>query len=117
MKKVYLSILYLAVKAFKFHCKKTVTLTFPRCGEVFVVTEAARFGARVKSLSDAIRKNLFLSSFKFVTHLSSRSCRILRRAALMDSWADDTGNSRRGFAGPNQDCLILPCSARLFMHV
>jgi hypothetical protein len=35
----------------------------------------------------------------------------------MDSWGDDAGNSRRGFAGPNQGCLILPCSARLFMHV
>jgi hypothetical protein len=33
MKKVYLSILYLAVKAFKFHCKKTVTLAFPRVGK------------------------------------------------------------------------------------
>jgi hypothetical protein len=40
--------LYLTVKAFRFHCKKTVTLVFPRCGEVFVVTEAERFGARVK---------------------------------------------------------------------
>ena len=35
-----LSILDLTVKAFKFHCKKTVTLAFPRCGEVLVVTEA-----------------------------------------------------------------------------
>jgi hypothetical protein len=35
----------------------------------------------------------------------------------MDSWADDTGNSRHGFAGPNQGCLKLPCSARLFMNV
>ena len=69
------------------------------------------------SSSDAIRKKLFLSSFKFVTHLSCRSCLILRRATLMDSWADDAGNSRRGFAGPNQDCLILPCSVRLFMYV
>jgi hypothetical protein len=34
------------------HYKKTVTLAFPRCGEVFVVTEAERFG-------HAIRKNLF----------------------------------------------------------
>jgi hypothetical protein len=48
MKKVYQSILYLDVKPFKFHCKKTVTLVFPRCGEVFVVTEAERFGERVK---------------------------------------------------------------------
>jgi hypothetical protein len=44
MKNVYLSILYLTVKAFKFHCKKTVTLAFP-CGEV-LVTEAERFGIR-----------------------------------------------------------------------
>jgi hypothetical protein len=44
MKKVYLSIVYLTVKAFKFHCQKTVTLALPRCAEVFVVTEAERFG-------------------------------------------------------------------------
>jgi hypothetical protein len=80
MKKVYLSIVYLTVKSFKFHCKKTVTLAFPRCGEVFVVTET-------------------------------------ESTTLMDSWADATGNSRRGFAGPNQDCLILLSSSRLFMHV
>ena len=49
MKNVYLSILDLTVKAFKFHCKKTMTLAFPGCGEVFVVTEAEKFGARVKS--------------------------------------------------------------------
>ena len=36
MKNVYLSILDLIVKAFKNHCKKTVTLVFPRCGKVFV---------------------------------------------------------------------------------
>ena len=70
MKKVYLSILYLTVK--ELHCKKTVTLAFPQCGEVFVVTGAEKFGARVripkrgqeKIFSDAIRKNLFLSSFR-----------------------------------------------------
>jgi hypothetical protein len=48
MKKVYLSIVYLTVKAFKFHCKKTVTLALTRNWEVFVVTEAERFGVRVK---------------------------------------------------------------------
>jgi hypothetical protein len=48
MQKVYLSILYLKVKAFEVHYKKTVTLTVPRCGEVFVVTEGERFGVRVK---------------------------------------------------------------------
>jgi hypothetical protein len=113
MKKVYLSIVYLTVKSIKFHCQKTVTLALPQCGEVFVVTEVERFGAG--SSSYAIRKKLFLSSFKFVTHLSCRSCLI--RVTLMDSWVDDTGNSHHGFAGPNQGCLILPCSAGLFMHV
>jgi hypothetical protein len=48
MQKVYLSILYLNAKTFEVHCKKTVTLTVPRCGEVFVVTEVERFGTRVK---------------------------------------------------------------------
>jgi hypothetical protein len=48
MKNVYLSILDLTVKAIELHCKKTVTLVFPRCGEVFVVTEAEKFGVRVK---------------------------------------------------------------------
>ena len=40
MKNVYLSILDVNVRAFNLHCKKTVTLAFPRCGRVFVVTEA-----------------------------------------------------------------------------
>jgi hypothetical protein len=48
MKNVYLSILDLIVKDFKLHCKKTVILVFPRCGEVFVVTEVEKFGVRVK---------------------------------------------------------------------
>jgi hypothetical protein len=50
MKNVYLEcpVSHWRLEAFKFHCKKTVTLVFPRCGEVFVVTEAERFGARVK---------------------------------------------------------------------
>ncbi len=47
-KKVYLSIVYLTVRAFQFHCKKTVTLSLPRCGEVFVVTKTKRFCSRVK---------------------------------------------------------------------
>ena len=38
----------LTKKDFKFHCKKTLTLAFPRCGKVWVVTEAEKFGVRVK---------------------------------------------------------------------
>ena len=102
--------LYLAVKTFTFHCKKTVTLAFPRCGKC-LSSQKLRDLVRGSS-SDAIRKKLFLSSCKFVTHLSCRSCLILRRAVLMDSWADDTGNSRRGFAGPNQGCLIHATTGR-----
>jgi hypothetical protein len=48
-----LSILYLTVKAFKFHCKKTVTLAFP-CGEV-LVTEAD--GIRSFEKTSCERKN------------------------------------------------------------
>ena len=33
MKNVFLSILDLTVNAFKLHCKKTVTLVFPRVGK------------------------------------------------------------------------------------
>ncbi len=39
--------------------------------------------------------------------MSSRSCLILMRAVLMDSWADDTENSRCGVPGPNINTTIF----------
>ena len=41
------------------------------------------------------------------TLVSSRSCLILRRAVLMDSWDDDTGNSRRGFVVKFQNLFVI----------
>ena len=115
MKNVYLSILYLTVKDFKFHFKKPRPSRFHDMGK-FLSSQKLRNLVR-ESSSDTIRKNIFLSSFKFVTHLCSRSFLILMFTVQMDSWSDDTGNSHRGFPGPNQIYLILPSSARLFMHV
>ncbi len=42
----------------------------------------------------ATRQNLFLSSLRFVTHLSLRSSLMFVRAELIGLWADDTGNSQ-----------------------
>jgi hypothetical protein len=77
MKNVYLSILDFTVKVFIFHCKKTMTLVLPRCEEVFVVTEAEKFGARVKSAFGVcslrvLKKNL--KSFPQISFFVLRIC-------------------------------------------
>ncbi len=82
------------------------------------------FGTRVKyrilvqgSSSVAMRYNLFLSSLRFVTHLSSRSSLTLLCADLMDSWTEDTGNSILVFPLQKDGCLLLPSPERFLNHV
>ncbi len=52
-----------------------------------------------------------------MTHLSSRSSLTLLRADLMDSRAEDTGNSLLAFPLSTHGCLIPPSPASLLMHV